>query len=88
VLCGPEPAGPTAFPSAAGREYVAKIATRAYSDLECLSGKLYGTGLDALWHYADACPDFPRLAENDVFVFVASSASLQSRARNLTISRP
>jgi ubiquinone/menaquinone biosynthesis C-methylase UbiE len=55
--------------AATGTEYVAKIATRAYSDLECISDESFCSGLDALRSYAAAVPDFPRLAENDVFVF-------------------
>jgi ubiquinone/menaquinone biosynthesis C-methylase UbiE len=52
-------------------DYVAKIATRAYSDLECIPDESFRSGLDALRHHSRAFPDFSRLAENDLLTFVA-----------------
>jgi ubiquinone/menaquinone biosynthesis C-methylase UbiE len=50
-------------------EYVAKIALRTYSDLECIDDSAFHEGLDALREYCSAHPDHPKLAENDLFVF-------------------
>src|SRR6266508_2303432 len=50
-------------------EYVAKIALRTYSDLECIDDSAYHEGLAALREYCSAHPDLPKLAENDVFIF-------------------
>lgn len=56
--------------AATGTDYVAKIATRAYSDLECISDDSFHSGLNALRSYSDAFPNFSRLAENDLLIFV------------------
>ena len=50
-------------------EYVDKIALRTYSDLECIDNAAFREGLDSLREYSSAHPDFPKLAENDVFIF-------------------
>jgi len=50
-------------------EYVAKIALRTYSDLECIDDSEFHEGLGALREYCSAHPDLPKLAENDVFIF-------------------
>jgi hypothetical protein len=52
-----------------GIEYVEKIALRAYSDLECISDAAFRNGLNALREYSAAHVDFPKFAENDLFVF-------------------
>jgi len=57
--------------AATAADYVAKIATRAYSDLECISDESFRNGLNALRSYFGAFQDFTRLAENDLFIFVA-----------------
>ena len=44
---------------------------RAYSDLECIPEESFRRGLDALRSYSRSFPDFPRLAENDVYIFAA-----------------
>ena len=50
-------------------EYVDKIALRTYSDLECIDDAAFHKGLDALREHSSTHPDFPKLAENDVFIF-------------------
>jgi ubiquinone/menaquinone biosynthesis C-methylase UbiE len=55
--------------AASAAEYVDKIALRTYSDLECIDDAAFCEGLDSLREHSSAHPDFPRLAENDVFIF-------------------
>jgi hypothetical protein len=55
--------------AASATEYVDKIALRTYSDLECIDDAAFHEGLDALREHSFAHPDFPKLAENDVFIF-------------------
>jgi ubiquinone/menaquinone biosynthesis C-methylase UbiE len=67
--------------AATGADYAAKIATRAYSDLEYISDDSFLAGLNALRSYTSEFPDFPRLAENDLFIFVACGRSSQGPKR-------
>jgi ubiquinone/menaquinone biosynthesis C-methylase UbiE len=60
--------------AATGLEYVEKIALRAYSDLECISDAAFRNGLSALQEYSAAHVDFPKFAENDLFVFGSRDA--------------
>lgn len=53
-------------------DYVAKIALRTYSDLACLSDAAFHAGLDALRAYCAIHPDFPRSADNDLFILATS----------------
>ena len=55
--------------AASATEYVDKIALRTYSDLECIDDAAFREGLDSLREHSSAHPDFPKLAENDVFIF-------------------
>ena len=55
--------------AASANEYVDKIALRTYSDLECIDDAAFREGLDSLREHGSAHPDFPKLAENDVFIF-------------------
>ena len=55
--------------AASAAEYVDKIALRTYSDLECIDDAAFREGLDSLREHSSAHPDFPKLAENDVFIF-------------------
>ena len=55
--------------AASATEYVDKIALRTYSDLECIDDAAFHEGLDSLREHSSAHPDFPKLAENDVFIF-------------------
>jgi len=55
--------------AASASEYVDKIALRAYSDLECIDNAAFREGLDSLREHSSAHPDFPKIAENDVFIF-------------------
>jgi ubiquinone/menaquinone biosynthesis C-methylase UbiE len=50
-------------------EYVAKIALRTHSDLEGISDVAFREGLADLRDYGAAHPDYPKFADNDVFVF-------------------
>jgi ubiquinone/menaquinone biosynthesis C-methylase UbiE len=54
--------------AATGADYVAKISTRTYSDLECISEGSFRSGLNALRGYCCRHPVFPTFAENDVYV--------------------
>ena len=55
--------------AASATEYVDKIALRTYSDLEYIDDAGFREGLDSLREHSSAHPDFPKLAENDVFIF-------------------
>jgi ubiquinone/menaquinone biosynthesis C-methylase UbiE len=57
--------------AATATDYVAKISTRTYSDLECISEESFHSGLNALRSYSSRHPVFPRFAENDVYIFAA-----------------
>lgn len=52
-------------------DYLAKVRLRTYSDLESISDEAFHRGFEAFNQYCAAHPDFPRFAENDLFVFEA-----------------
>jgi ubiquinone/menaquinone biosynthesis C-methylase UbiE len=55
--------------AASSREYVAKVATRAYSDLAMISDESFARGMEELTQYAAAKPDRAWVEEVDHFVF-------------------
>jgi ubiquinone/menaquinone biosynthesis C-methylase UbiE len=55
--------------AASANEYVERVATRAYSDLEVIGDADFRSGLDALRRHAADHPDFPREEEVDLFEF-------------------
>jgi ubiquinone/menaquinone biosynthesis C-methylase UbiE len=55
--------------AATGRDYVERIALRTYSDLACIADEAFRAGLEAFRAYSATHPDYPKSAENDLFVF-------------------
>src|SRR5262249_22584920 len=67
------------------RDYIARVRLRTYSDLEAISEEAFRRGFDAFNRYGADHGDFPRTAENDLFVFEKTlSKVLEERRKQST----